>query len=278
MRLIGVEGRSCCRLSSILIYYLSVIGALLFATIVLEVNTWQFPSFNIQGNNNFTRLKRISQDPPNNNNTSALQCLDLNLNQELDYMISRARLIFVTVPAKAGGTSMNEFTKRCGDTHIREYQDGKPFAFIEKDEYKDLLDKQIGVNSSSIITSHITRDTSLIHLAKRRSNERVLIIYIHREEEERTISGIKMIADHMCKTSVFSDIEMGWYAQSVIAKNKTHCIIDEESILKVSLKNCLAKISTSCLLVVGVTIVNMICILACHSKNICMAYHYCQNY
>ena len=156
------------------------------------------------------------------------QCLDLNLNQDLDAMVSHAQQIFVTMPAKAGGNSMNDFTIRCGHTGEVD-PGGLPFGFIENSKYKDFLDKPIQ-NSSSIITSHIRRDTSLIHLVKGHSNERVLIIYIHRDEEERTISGIKMIADHMCKTSVFSDDEMGWgYAQSVIAKNTTHCIIDEES-------------------------------------------------
>ncbi len=156
--------------------------------------------------------------------TSALQCVDLNLNQEMDSLISRARQIFVAMPAKGGGTSMNRFTGRCG--HTSESPDGLPFAFIEKDEYKDLLDKKIVMNSSSIVTSHLSSDKSLIHLANR-SNEKVLIIYIHREEDKRIISGIKMIAHHMCKKKL-TDREKRLYAQVVVSNNDTHCIINEK--------------------------------------------------
>lgn len=57
---------------------------------------------------------------------ASVQCLDLNLNQGMDSLVGRARQIFVTMPAKGGGSSMKNFTRRCNnETKIRK------FGFIE---------------------------------------------------------------------------------------------------------------------------------------------------
>ena len=203
-----------------------VIGALLISINNVRI-ILQSPMFN--GEISQIPLLPLVKYRDNNNISSALQCLDLNSNQELDSMISRASQIFVTMPSKGGGTSMNSFTARCG--HTSEGTSGLPYAFIQKYKYKNLLDKPI-VNSSSIFSSHISNDTSLIHLAKR-SEEKVLILYIHRDQNERDISGIKMIAHHMCrygKRERENQLHLQkLYSQVVVAKNNTHCVIDEKS-------------------------------------------------
>ena len=150
---------------------------------------------------------------------ASVQCLDLNLNQGMDSLVGRARQIFVTMPAKGGGSSMKNFTRRCNnETKIRK------FGFIEHDDQTELLVESMQVKS--IITSHVEKDATLIRLAKYPS-QKTLMIHIYREEGERVISGVKMISYHMCKRNT-EDFN---YDKTVISKNKTHCILDEGSMV-----------------------------------------------
>jgi hypothetical protein len=41
------------------------------------------------------------------------RCLDLDLNQEMDSLVASAHQVVVTMPAKAGGSSMNHFNRQC---------------------------------------------------------------------------------------------------------------------------------------------------------------------
>ena len=155
---------------------------------------------------------------------ASVQCLDLNLNQGMDSLVGRARQIFVTMPAKGGGSSMNVFTRRCNnETEIRK------FGFIENDNQTELLVESMQVKS--IITSHVKKDATLIRLAKYPS-QKTLMIHIHREEGERVISGVKMISYHMCKKKYKEgELDFHYLDKTVISKNETHCILDEGSMV-----------------------------------------------
>ena len=157
--------------------------------------------------------------------SASAQCLDLNLNKEMDSLVARARQVFVTMPAKAGGCSMDEFAKRCNHaTMIRE------FGFIEEDDQiQELLFESLHV--APIISSHLLpKGDALIRLAKYPS-QKTLMIYIHREEGERVNSGVKQIATHMCKMEYGIDDMKHRYHETVVEKNETHCIIDEGSMV-----------------------------------------------
>eukprot|EP00986_Skeletonema_menzelii_P016232 scaffold13994_cov105-Skeletonema_menzelii.AAC.1 len=157
--------------------------------------------------------------------SASAQCLDLNLNKEMDSLVARARQVFVTMPAKAGGSSMDEFAKRCNhETMIRK------FGFIEEDDQiQELLFESLHV--APIISSHLrAKGDALIRLAKYPS-QKTLMIYIHREEGERVNSGVKKIANHMCKMEYGIDDMKHRYHETVVEKNATHCIIDEGSMV-----------------------------------------------
>uniref|UniRef100_A0A7S1ZXE9 Uncharacterized protein n=1 Tax=Ditylum brightwellii TaxID=49249 RepID=A0A7S1ZXE9_9STRA len=142
----------------------------------------------------------------------------LNLNQGMDSLVARAHQIFITMPTKGGGSSMNTFTRRCNkETKIRK------FGFIESVDLKELLVGSLQVKS--VISLHVSSDTGLICLAMYPS-QKTLMIHIHCEEGERVISGVKMISHHMCKmTYNKEDLKFRGYKKTVIAKNATHCIL-----------------------------------------------------
>jgi len=147
-----------------------------------------------------------------------VQCMDLNLNQGMDSLVARAHQIFITMPTKGGGSSMNTFTRRCNkETKIQK------FGFIESVDLKELLVGSLQVKS--VISLHVSSDTGLIRLAMYPS-QKTLMIHIHCEEGERVISGVKMISHHMCKmTYNKEDLKFRGYKKTVIAKNATHCIL-----------------------------------------------------
>jgi len=165
----------------------------------------------------------------------SVQCMDLNLNQGMDSLVARAHQIFITMPTKGGGSSMNTFTRRCNNiTKVRQ------FGFIGNDDQKELL---VGsMQGESIISSHVSKDTGLIRLAMYPS-QKTLMIHIHREEGERVISAVKMISHHMCRMNYQGPLQYLYkpnpkgdccqhvYNKTVITKNETHCILDAESMV-----------------------------------------------
>jgi len=150
------------------------------------------------------------------------QCLDLDLNQEMDSLVASAHQVVITMPAKGGGSSMNEFTRQCSNSSkVME------FDFIQHDKLrKEFLIDSLHVQP--VISSHVNNDSGLINLAKYPS-QKTLLIYIHREESERVISGVKMISQHICRNSHQQFKQR--YNEAIVAKNRTHCILDEGSVV-----------------------------------------------
>ena len=50
--------------------------------------------------------KAVTESTVSKGNAASEQCLNLELNQDMDSLIASARQIFITMPAKASGTSM----------------------------------------------------------------------------------------------------------------------------------------------------------------------------
>ena len=108
----------------------------------------------------------------------------MSMSMSMDDIMNRTKQVFITMPAKADGSSMKTFTSQCTKSH-------PPDNFINHDRMK----KAFFANNyvlPPIIASHLYIDAPLVHLVKS-STRKTLIIYIHRDESERLISGIKMV-------------------------------------------------------------------------------------
>jgi hypothetical protein len=149
------------------------------------------------------------------------QCL--NLNQDLDSLVANANQIFVTMPAKAGGTSMKDFTSRCNKIEIKDNVLARP----ELQMKKILLGNSLHVQH--IITSHLYTDENLIDLTKYPTRE-TLMIYIHREETSRVLSGIQQVSQNICNFLYGHANQTRTRQVFKMQKNKTHCILDEEAL------------------------------------------------
>lgn len=144
-----------------------------------------------------------------------------NTSQDMDSLVASASQIFVTMPAKAGGTSMKQFTKRCMKNNVAD-------NILSLDQ----LWKKYLVNSpriQPIISSHLYRAIDLSRLAKL-SSRKTLIIHTHREESSRVISAVNQIANSVCNFlgARYSN-EKQTRTTFKIQKNNSHCILDEGS-------------------------------------------------
>jgi|AntRauTorckE5430_2_1112549.scaffolds.fasta_scaffold10464_1 hypothetical protein len=146
------------------------------------------------------------------------KCLNLDFDGNMDAMIASARHIFITMPAKAAGTSLTEFTKKCTKSPTMNYQ------FINSlEESEKFLSGTLHL--PSIITSHLTvGDLPLVDLAQH-STRNTMIVHIHRDETDRLLSGIRMaFTEWVCNRKVY---KVGSTKDFHINRNETHCLLDE---------------------------------------------------
>ena len=140
----------------------------------------------------------------------------LTFEEDVERRISEAAQVFVTMPAKASGTSMKAFGHKCANFH---YQDN----FInDKEGIKDFLSSAIDL--PKLIVSHSYWDTTLIRLAENTPND-VLNIFLYREESDREVSSIKQVVDRFCDAGIPNVDVNDFYPMT---KNETHCIVESE--------------------------------------------------
>lgn len=146
------------------------------------------------------------------------QCLNLDVDGNMDAMIASATQIFITLPDKAAGTSLLEFTEKCTKQHFPNYQ------FVNNpDEAEKFLSNTLHL--PSIITSHLDAgDQPLVDIAQH-STRKTLIVHTHRDETERLQSGIRhVLTEWVCNRKRY---KVGKTRQFHIDRNETHCILDE---------------------------------------------------
>jgi len=149
--------------------------------------------------------------------TASTGCMSLDYEKEMDSIISSSRPIFITMPAKAAGTSMKSFTEKCTKRKMTD-------NFInEPKNVESFLTSSLQL--PSIITSHTYSDRPIVRLAKQ-STRKTLIIYLHRHETDRLKSGIKeVITSRVCdKTQKKKHVNTKGFK---VHLNRTHCILDE---------------------------------------------------
>ena len=144
------------------------------------------------------------------------QCLDFN--KDLDSLVANAHQIFVTMPAKAGGSSMKEFTVRCSKNRVSDNLLASG-ALGMRNYLVDSLHVQ------PIISSHLYNAANLIDFTKYPTRG-TLMIHMHREETSRVVSGVKQVSQNICNFLYRHANQTRTRQVFKMQKNKTHCILD----------------------------------------------------
>jgi hypothetical protein len=143
--------------------------------------------------------------------------------KSMDVILNETNQVFITMPAKAAGTSMKSFTKKCMNLILRD----------NLLNWKETIENALTTSYElpSIIASHLYSDRPFMSLVKGATRE-TLIIYIHREELPRIRSAIKhVLISRVCVRDKLGTGLMEKYHFD-IERNDKKCIIDEESLLK----------------------------------------------
>lgn len=143
----------------------------------------------------------------------------LSFDEDVDRRIAEAKQVFITMPAKAAGSSLKKFADKCTNFHYLDNFIISPphiLAFLSKS--RDL---------PSIIVSHIPDHKALVRLAETSPRD-VLTIFVYREESERKVSAIKHVVEScFCHDSCWPRVNITDYGVSV-QKNETACVIYNE--------------------------------------------------
>ncbi len=169
-------------------------------------------------NGDVGKIKESSASATADSNDSAAseQCLNLDLNQDMDSLIASARQVFITMPAKAGGSSMKQFTRKCMN------DSSKTDNILNHGKFnKEYLISNL--HAPPIVASHLYNSDGLIRLSKYPSRE-TLMIHIHREETSRIISAVKQVLNVGCGKNPHQ-------LRLNVKKNGTECILEEGQVV-----------------------------------------------
>lgn len=153
------------------------------------------------------------------------KCLNLEFEENMDALLANHKQIFIAMPAKAAGSSLKNFTGKCMKRNMREN-----YINFGPEGRKHYLSDY--VHPPSIITSHFYTDEPLVHLSKY-PIQNALTIYVHRDETDRVISGIKeVLLGYICVTRPPHFTVEGATKQFNMLINETTCILDEAPSVK----------------------------------------------
>jgi hypothetical protein len=184
--------------------------------------------------------KMIPDSAPVNNDSKMTSdtgnCLDM---QELDRVVSSANQIFILMPAKAGGQSLNVFADRCTTAELN-YGKGHfstdNTLHLGQEELERYM--TLHVHPPKVISSHVKDPKPMLRLIDS-VEQSSLVIFMYRNEFSRLKSAIKYVASkRMCAPgSHYHTPFVSYYGNDVtsnaIEVKDGRCTIDEDFLLQV---------------------------------------------
>ncbi len=153
-----------------------------------------------------------------------------NFEDRLDKLVASSKSVFITMPAKAAGTSLKKFTFECvGRYSYQDTKDGKKkhTNFVNKgnDKVKFFT---ANVVHPKILTSHTYTDYGVVDVLQNTPRDN-LNVYIYREETDRLLSALReVVVQSVCTKNQYPKIKA--------KRTGDKCIISEtvlvDSVLK----------------------------------------------
>ena len=157
--------------------------------------------------------------------TSKQSCLQSD--KDIDDAIKQASRVIIVMPAKAAGSSLEAFMLQCVHEIFPVYPYPNPNPDLLRDEVeRDVIEtflKGEPLEMPKLISSHIDENT-LIKMMRQLPRS-VLLIYVHREENSRLKSAIKMVYSRPKLRSNYCDISLN--------ETRNTCITGEDKLISV---------------------------------------------
>ncbi len=119
-------------------------------------------------------------------------CLDLGFEKEMDRLLAKYKQVYVTMPAKAAGTTLKEFSRRCMDSTSTQTFQFHTNIFNSKEKMMEAFTHQLEM--PTLAASHMYTPEVLSNLMEH-ATKNSLVIYIHREETSRLLSSIREVVE-----------------------------------------------------------------------------------
>ncbi len=199
--------------------------------LILAIRIWSESfKFNLESYDQFDGSRRSSLENSSGGYDRVPGAKCSNFGERLDKLVASSKSVFITMPAKAAGTSLKKFTFACVGTYS--YEDSKTKKkkstnFIN--EGNDKVQPFIStVSHPKILTSHTYSDYGVIDVLKNTPRDN-LNIYIYRQETDRLLSAIReVVMMSVCTNNVYPEI--------TAERTDDKCVIDETTIVDLILK------------------------------------------
>ena len=172
-----------------------------------------------------TELLTLDRGPTNSADIlSSQHVLDRTLPKSLDVIMNHVNQVFMIMPPKAAGTTMNAFTRKCTGIEV------PGINFMNTEKETTFINNY---EEPSIISSHLFIAKCFIDIVMSAIRE-TLIIYIHREELPRIRSAIRHVL--MSKVCVEHSIKGKGLKKKYhfdVEKKGNRCTIDEEHLIRI---------------------------------------------
>ena len=183
--------------------YLRIIATITFI-IALSVFSWDMHMrTDLKNDSDTSSTKAATNGYTFNSNEESQTMLTrsgakcLTFDETFDDLVASSNNIFITMPAKAAGTTMNIFAKQCvGPFGHQNMLNNKQEAL------EDTFMKKGAEPAPSIIVSHLYIDTSFINLVKNILHKS-LVLFIYRDETNCLMSAIRhVMVSKACKNKL----------------------------------------------------------------------------
>ena len=173
----------------------------------------------------YDEKSKLSVQNSNNHHSRRHTCVE---SHELEHLIAQNDQIFLTMPAKAAGTSLKDFVHQC-----------LPQTKQLPDNFANWPNKSREFLTSSLelpplIASHMLSDQTLIDLIQHTTDE-TLIVYLHRPETDRLLSAItEVLSAIVCGRKMYklgSTTGASSLKDFHMENNATHCVLDETPVV-----------------------------------------------
>lgn len=188
-----------------------------FPAMTITTNKGNYDYQELDNNNNnhhHTKQEQVMKEEEDANSF----CLDID--HDLDHLVASSKQLYVTMPAKAAGSSLKKLFEQCISTAYPDMPP-PPDNLIEHDIKTFFL---TNYQIPSFIASHVGTSQTMIQLI-RHATPNSLIVYLYRNEFDRLMSAINHVASvRICKKIMKSD--------ALIFVNETDCILDEKELVE----------------------------------------------
>eukprot|EP00531_Pseudo-nitzschia_arenysensis_P003613 CAMPEP_0116130748 /NCGR_PEP_ID=MMETSP0329-20121206/8643_1 /TAXON_ID=697910 /ORGANISM="Pseudo-nitzschia arenysensis, Strain B593" /LENGTH=360 /DNA_ID=CAMNT_0003625143 /DNA_START=42 /DNA_END=1124 /DNA_ORIENTATION=+ len=146
-------------------------------------------------------------------------CLSLDFDSDMDKLMEKYKQVFVVMPPKAAGTTYEAFASKCQKSGMNGTQWKLDHAFLPSRHQNMEYVFKTFYNVPSFLASHVRADGGVKDLIKHATRDS-LIIFSHREETSRYISGIKEELQRRCNKRQFP-------------KKNGECFLTQDELMKV---------------------------------------------